>query len=196
MSAANATLTTARLTLEPLAESHAALLFGDLSDAELFRFVPQNPPASAEKLAERYKRLMSRSSPDGTEWWLNWALRLGADGAYVGIVEGIVEESGQATLGCTIFTAHQRKGYGAEASTILREHMLDAFGASSVVAFVDTRNVAFAKLVEKIGFKREGLLPDADHFKGARSDEYRYRYKRAAAKSASKPASKAKAKAR
>lgn len=181
MSAANATLTTARLTLEPLTEAHAALLFAGFSDPAHFQFVPQNPPVSVEKLAERYKRLESRSSPDGTEWWLNWAVRLGKDGEYVGLVQGTVPESGEALIAYDIFAPHQRKGYATEACTLLREHLLDAFGASSIVAFIDTRNASSVALVEKLGFKREGIMPDADHFKGSRSDEFRYRYKRKAA---------------
>lgn len=193
MSAANATLTTDRLTLEPLMAAHAAALFSGLSDPALYTLLPQNPPESAEKLAERYKRLESRASPDGTEWWLNWALRLGPAGDYVGLVAGVVLESGEAILTCTVLTSHQRKGLATEAATVLREHLLDAFGAQSITAYIDTRNTAACKLVEKLGFKREGILPDADHFKGSRSDEYRYRYKRAGAK---KPATRAPRKAR
>ncbi|GLR11454.1 hypothetical protein GCM10007907_02440 [Chitinimonas prasina] len=184
MSAANTVLTTQRLTLEPLTAAHAALLLDGLSDASLFSFVPQNPPASLEALTARYQRLESRSSPDGAEWWLNWAVRL-TDGEYVGVVEATVDEDNVASMGWFIFTPHQRKGYAAEAVAKLREHLMGPFMAEEFKIFIDTRNKASIALVEALGFKREALLPNADNFKGSKSDEYRYSFKPAAAKASS-----------
>lgn len=176
MSAANAVLTTERLTLEPLTATHADALFAGMSDERLYQFIPQNPPANIEALAARYKRLESRSSPSGDEWWLNWAVRLGKDGEYVGLVEATVDEDNAATLAWFIFTPHQRKGYALEAVTKLRTHLEGPFMAEAFKIHVDTRNAASIGLVEKLGFKREKLIPDADNFKGSKSDEYLYGY--------------------
>ncbi|HEY9104652.1 GNAT family N-acetyltransferase [Chitinimonas sp.] len=190
MSAANAVLTTERLTLEPLKQSHAAALLTGLSDEALYQFIPQNPPASLDALQTRYKRLESRSSPDGDEWWLNWAVRLGTDGEYVGVVEATVDEDNAATMAWFIFSAHQRKGYAKEAVAKLREHLEGPFMAESFKIFIDTRNVASVALVESLGFKREALVPNADNFKGSKSDEYRYTYVPASVAKAAKSAGK------
>ncbi|MGQ5523366.1 GNAT family N-acetyltransferase [Chitinimonas sp. PSY-7] len=175
MSAANTVLTTQRLTLEPITAAHAAQLLAGLSDEMLYQFIPQNPPASLEALQTRYKRLESRSSPDGDEWWLNWALRL-TDGEYVGVIDATVDEDNIATMGWFIFTQHQRKGYAKEAITKLREHLEGPFMAEAFKIFIDTRNAASVALMESLGFKREALIPNADNFKGSKSDEYRYTY--------------------
>jgi RimJ/RimL family protein N-acetyltransferase len=174
MSAANAVLTTERLTLEPITEAHAAKLFEGMADASLYQFIPQDPPASVEALAARYKRLESRSSPSGDEWWLNWAVRIGSDGDYVGTVQATVDEDNAAILAWTTFSKHQRKGYAAEALKRLCEHLEGPFMAESFKAFIDTRNAASVALVEKLGFKREKTIPNADNFKGSKSDEYQY----------------------
>jgi RimJ/RimL family protein N-acetyltransferase len=173
MSAANAVLTTERLTLEPLTAAHAAKLFAGLSHESLYQFIPQNPPASEEALATRYKRLETRSSPDGDEWWLNWAVRL-TDGDYVGVVEATVDEDNAATMAWFVFPDQQRKGYAFEAVTRLRAHLEGPFMAESFKIHVDTRNAASIALIEKLGFKREKTIPNADNFKGSKSDEYLY----------------------
>ncbi|WP_269532930.1 GNAT family N-acetyltransferase [Chitinimonas sp. BJYL2] len=173
MSAANAVLTTARLTLEPLKASHADALFAGLSNASLYQYIPQEPPASVEALRERYKRLESRSSPSGDEWWLNWAVRL-TDGAYIGRVEATVDEDNKAIVAWFVFAEHQRKGYAKEAVTKLLEHLEGPFMALEYEVFVDTRNAASIGLVESLGFKRAATIPNAQKFKGSTSDEYRY----------------------
>ena len=74
------TLETERLLLEPLMPEHAALLFEDLADERLYRFIPTDTPESAEALERRYRKLSSRRSPDGSEVWLNFAMRLREEG--------------------------------------------------------------------------------------------------------------------
>jgi [ribosomal protein S5]-alanine N-acetyltransferase len=41
-------------------------------------------------------------------------------------------------------------------------------------ALLDTRNEASWRLMERLGFRRNRLIKDADQFKGASSDEYEY----------------------
>ena len=47
-----------------------------------------------------------------------------------------------------------------------------------VSALVDTRNEASWRLLEALGFKRNGTIKNADHFKGKPSDECVYEIKR------------------
>ena len=78
-SKANDVLETERLRLEPLARCHAVPLFEALGDARIYRFIPEDPPGEHSKLEERYGFLEARRSPDGTQRWLNWAVRLRAE---------------------------------------------------------------------------------------------------------------------
>jgi hypothetical protein len=67
-------ISTARLILYPLKASHAEGMFYGLNDASSYDFTPDIPPLDVAALAERYKRLESRRSPDGQEVWLNWVI--------------------------------------------------------------------------------------------------------------------------
>lgn len=193
------TLHTPRLVLEPLVRVHAALLYPGLRDPALYTFIPKEPPASVETLAARFERLERRASPDGSERWLNWAARradapaVGASGAgtsgadasaagatapdasaYVGQLEATVSPDGTASIAYFVFASAQRTGYGAEGALAVVSFLFGE-GVSAVLAYLDTRNVASMKLVEKIGFRRDRIIEKADYFKGSSSDEYVYR---------------------
>lgn len=168
-------LATPRLVLEPLVAAHAERLFEGMSSPTLYTFIPQEPPRSIEALRARYERLEGRASPDGTERWLNWAARHD-DGPYVGLVEATVYADGRASIAYFVFAPFAGRGYGAEGTARVVQHLADDLGVRVVEAHIDTRNVASQRLVERVGFTRVGELRDADHFKGASSDEYVYRW--------------------
>src|SRR5579872_4594279 len=63
----NGQIDTQRLILEPLVERHADVLFEGLSDARLYEFTDDKPPANLSTLRARFHRLESRHSPDGSE---------------------------------------------------------------------------------------------------------------------------------
>jgi hypothetical protein len=68
------TLQTQRCTLEPQLEAHAAEMFAVLADPAIYEF-ENEPPSSAQWLAQRYRRLESRGPEDGSEQWLNWVVQ-------------------------------------------------------------------------------------------------------------------------
>jgi [ribosomal protein S5]-alanine N-acetyltransferase len=169
-------LGTPRLILEPLVVSHAQALYVALQAAELYRFIPRDPPPSPDSLAARYATLVMRHSPDGQELWLNWVLRQRDTGVYVGTVEVTVYPNHSAWLAYQVFPSFWHQGYATEACTCVLAHLVLAYQVSRVVAEIDTRNAASIHLVERLGFTRVAMTPHADHFKGTGSDEYRYEW--------------------
>jgi [ribosomal protein S5]-alanine N-acetyltransferase len=167
-------LKTPRLLLEPMRLDHAAVLYQPLQDRRLYRFIPQDPPASLRALEDRYGFLSARRSPDGREAWLNWAVRVLGSGDYAGTIEATVHENLEATIAYTVFVPYQRRGIAAEACKRLLEHLFDDYQVGVAAAEIDTRNVASIALVELLGFRRVAFQRDADYFKGSSSDEYRY----------------------
>ena len=168
------TLETSRLLLEPLVPSHGVHLHAPLSAAQLYTFIPQEPPASRESLEARYTALSARRSPDGQELRLNWALRRRDIGAYVGTLQATVRADRTAMLAYMVFVAFQGRGYAVEGAARVLAHLFDDYHVSVVVAEIDTRNGASIRLVEALGFVRVAMVPGADFFKGSLSDEYRY----------------------
>ena len=170
-------LTTDRLLLEPLTAAHAVALFHPLCDPALYRFIPDNPPESMAELAQQYRFWEARRSPDGSETWLNWALRRRDGTEYVGTLQASVLPDHSAVVAYVVFAQHQRQGYATEALARLVDHLIADLGVAVVAAEIDTRNLASIALVERLGFARVVLRKGADHFKGAPSDEYRYEFR-------------------
>jgi [ribosomal protein S5]-alanine N-acetyltransferase len=169
-----ARLETPRLLLEPILQGHASKLYERMQDERLYRFIPQDPLDTLPALEDRYQFLSGRRSPDGREAWLNWAVRERSSGEYAGTLETTVYDNGTAIIAYMVFVPYQRRGIAAEACGRLLEHLFEDYRMGMVAAEIDTRNAASIALVENLGFERVGFQKDADHFKGASSDEYRY----------------------
>lgn len=169
----DSTFDTKRLMLEPLREVHAAELFEVYSDRRMYTFIPQEPPASLEALAARYRFLEARQSPDGAEQWLNWVIRLKSTGVCIGCVQITLSQDGRAQLAYDVGVPYWRQGYATEACA----RVIEALFAQEVVevwAELDTRNTASIRLLERLGFQRGALKRNADFFKGSTSDEWTF----------------------
>jgi hypothetical protein len=86
-------IVTARLKLVPLAVGDAEEMVGVLGDERLYAFTGGRPPTLAE-LRARYAQLVVGRSPDGTEQWRNWIVRL-RDGRAVGTVQATITAGGR-----------------------------------------------------------------------------------------------------
>ncbi len=153
-------LTTRRLQLEPLVPAHARHLFEPLRDTRLYQFHAGPPPASIEELEQRYAGWAKRQSPDGTQTWLNYAVRE-ANGSYVGWVQATVA-SGVATIGYDIFPDFWRRGYATEACSALIRMLAEEYDVTSIIAVVDAENIASIRLLERLAFSCVWTGPSED----------------------------------
>jgi len=80
----------------------------------------------------------------------------------------------QVELGFTLARAHQGQGLMTEAARTLLGFLFGELETHRVSARLDVRNEACAKLLERLGFRREGHLRQNVFFKGAWGDEYLY----------------------
>jgi [ribosomal protein S5]-alanine N-acetyltransferase len=171
---------TPRLQIEALDRTHAPALFEALQDPRIYTFVPTNPPASVELLEARYRMLEARTSPDGREAWLNWAVRWRDRNEYLGRIEATVREGGTASIAYEFAPGFWGKGIATEACQWLVEELVARYGVRELLAEVDTRNTPSIRLLERLGFDRVGSRENADWFKGATSHEHTYRRRAAA----------------
>jgi ribosomal-protein-alanine N-acetyltransferase len=165
-------LQTPNLVLEPLKPAHADEIFPHLSDPALYTYVPQDPPADIERVRARYARLEHGRSADGQDLWLNWVIK---DKARIaGTVQATVVPDRTALIAYERYAPFAHKGVAAEAVGAMIAHLKDELETRVVRALVDTRNAPSIRLLERLGFERKRTIKDADHFKGATSDEYEY----------------------
>ena len=157
-----ATLTTPRLSLEPLRTEHAEEMAPVLADPELHTFIG-GEPATLEDLRRRYSRQSIGHSADGSQLWFNWVLRRG-EGQVIGTVQATVTENGAGTsadVAWVIGSAFQHQGFAREAAgtmvTWLREQ-----GVAEVVAHVHPDHHASAAVARAIGLTPTKTIVDGE----------------------------------
>src|SRR5205085_9214771 len=104
---------TARLTLEPQTVAHAQAMFAVLSDLRIYEH-ENEPPSSLEWLRARFARLESRQSPDGSEQWLNWVIRLPTS-ELAGYVQATVHADGRAAIAYVLASRYWGRGLATQA---------------------------------------------------------------------------------
>jgi RimJ/RimL family protein N-acetyltransferase len=164
-------LTTSRLALDAIDESHAEELCALFADRELHRFIPHEP-LTLEKQRERCTRWAKRRSLDGTELWLNWIGREKTSAKVVGHFQAGVKEDGVASVGYVVAREFQRKGLAFEGMDAVFSYLRDTLGVREIKAWSDTRNEASHRLARKLGMAQVDFIKNADFFKGANSDEF------------------------
>ncbi|BAZ11831.1 putative acetyltransferase [Calothrix sp. NIES-4071] len=165
---------TQRLLLEPLKLTHAVALYQLLQDKRIYEYIPTSAPASLEILEQRYQKLETRLSPDGSEAWLNWAVYIKEYKAYAGYIEATVLP-GVARIAYILAPQFWKQGYAYEACKCLISILWRDYNITEIIAEVDTRNLASFRLLERLGFTHIETRKNADFFKGVSSDEYIYR---------------------
>ena len=143
-------LRTARLRLQPQRAAHADEMFGVLSDPAIYAY-ENAPPTSAHALRERYARLESRRSADGSQLWLNWVLRVPAQGL-IGYVQATVLPGGRAMIGYEMASAHWGRGYAQEAVGAMLDELGRRYGVRAVSAVLKRPNARSRRLLERLAF--------------------------------------------
>jgi [ribosomal protein S5]-alanine N-acetyltransferase len=176
----NPPLVTSRLQLEPLLASHADALFAPLQDERIYRWISALPPTDIDKLRRTWSRNEPRLSPDGTEAWLNWAVRRTSDAAYIGKLDAAVNATNVVTnFGYLFFPDFWGQGYASECTRAMVEHFT-RHGLLEVYAFVTRGNEASERALLRAGFSRTRILPDNDRIRGSLHDDVEYLYRPAA----------------
>jgi len=146
------TLSTRRLVLEPQVVGHAEEMFDALGDPAIYEF-ENEPPESLDWLRERFRKLESRRSADGSEFWLNWVVRLPGERA-MGFVQATVYAGGWADVAYVFSSAHWGKGYASEAVEEMLEELAATWGVTRYEAVYKTANVRSRRLLDRLGFTR------------------------------------------
>jgi [ribosomal protein S5]-alanine N-acetyltransferase len=147
------TLVTPALTLEPLTVAHADEMFAVLSDTQIYPYIDQAAPESTAHLRSVYTRLEARHSPDGTERWLNWALRLNnSSAALIGVVQATVFHDHRSWVAYVLNSAYWGQGYASQATKAMMDCLRDDYGVTQYMATVEKENLRSIKLLIKQGF--------------------------------------------
>jgi [ribosomal protein S5]-alanine N-acetyltransferase len=167
------TLPTARLRLRPFTSADADALFALHSNAHVLRYWDA-PPWSERSRAERFIADCGRIAEEGSGARL--AMDRVDDQAFIGWC-GLTRwnpDYRSASLGYCLDEAAWGHGYATEAARALLRWAFDTLDLNRVQAETDTRNVASARVLEKLGFVREGTLREDCVVNGEVSDSWVY----------------------
>jgi len=166
-------LETTRLVLTPIRATDAQALFAIQSDRPGMRY--WNHPAWTD-LKQAYVQILDDLAALEAGTQLKLAIREHVDGPLLGIVVvfAIDETSRRAEIGYHLAPAAQGKGYMHEALSRFAAYLFDELRMRRLEAEIDPRNVSSAKVLERIGFQREGLLRERWRVAGEVSDSAVY----------------------
>jgi [ribosomal protein S5]-alanine N-acetyltransferase len=173
MSLPTPTLQTTHLLLRPFTGADEADVFVLRSNAYVMRYWDA-PPWTERAQAEQFVAACTRIAEEGSG--ARFAIERGTDQAFIGWC-GLTRwnpEYRSASLGYCLSDAAWGHGYATEAGRAVLRWAFDTLDLNRVQAEVDTRNAASARVLEKLGFLREGTLREDCIVDGVVSDSWVY----------------------
>ena len=170
---ADVQLRTDRLDLRPLRPEDAESLFRIYSDPEFTRYWSTAPWTSLSQATALIEKDLRELAADE-------ALRLGIflreQNRLIGTCSlfHVSAQCRRAEVGYGIAPAYWRQGYMFEAVSALLDFAFGTLAMNRLEADIDPRNTASARSLEKLGFRREGLLPERWIVDGEVSDSALY----------------------
>lgn len=151
---------TDRLIFEPIGADHAAALFPALSDPLVYEHLGCDPPPSVEWLSGQFARIAAGPPPHGPdEQWLNFGVRLKADGQWIGRIEAIAHQQ-YAEVAYLFGPAHWGRGYAAESVGWLQQYLRIVHGVSEFWATTAPANDRSIRLLLRSGYVPTALADD------------------------------------
>jgi RimJ/RimL family protein N-acetyltransferase len=148
-------LETARLLLRPVRLSDAEPMFEEYaSDPAVTRFLLWRPQTSVEGVRDFLCGALERAAA-GAE--AHWVLTRRGEDRPLGAI-GCVGQGFRAELGYVLGRAYWNRGYMSEALGAVVAWSLALGSLHRVWAVCDVENLASARVLEKSGMSREGLL--------------------------------------
>jgi len=165
----------ARLLLRPLTEADVGDLVEYRSIPEVCRYVPFEPQ-SAEDVKVRISGVWRPQTLDQEGDAITLGAELVESGKVIGdvMVRWLSAEHSCGEIGYVFSPAYSGRGYAAEAAHAGLHVAFDDFGLHRVIARVDARNLASARLARRIGMRQEALLRENEWFKGEWTDEIEF----------------------
>ena len=167
--AAATELHTPRLLLRPLREDDDAALFAIFSDAVAMRYWSGPPWTDA---AQARQRIAGDAAGHAAGEHLALGIVRREDGRLIGrcTLFDLWPSCRRAQVGYILDASAWGQGFAAEAVDALLRHGFDALDLNRVEADIDPRNAASARLLQRLGFTREGLLRERWIVNGEVSD--------------------------
>lgn len=168
-------LETPRLILRPFQDDDLDAFVAYRSDPEVARYQSWEAPFPRAQ-GEAFIAEMQAAQPGAPGLWYQLAIERRAQLGLIGdcVFHRFAHEPRQAEIGFSLARAAQGQGYATEAISRLLAHLFDALALHRVTAICDAANRPSARVLERVGMRREGHLIENVWFKGRWGSEYHY----------------------
>jgi RimJ/RimL family protein N-acetyltransferase len=168
-------LRTERLLLRPFAPGDFEALLAIQSRADVARYLYWDPRTSAEvreALGTKIRATAIVAEGDS----LSLAAELRDSGELIGdcSLQWTSSEHRQGEIGFVFHPDHHGQGYATEAADALLELAFDGLRLHRVIGRLEARNAASARVLERLGMRKEAHLVENEHVKGEWQSEVIY----------------------
>jgi ribosomal-protein-alanine N-acetyltransferase len=150
------TLTTEHLALVEIQQSHLSdiyLLFSDRKVTEYYNLLPLKEEQDGQKLLDWFRNRFK----DGLG--IRWGIALKGTSTIIGTIGfNNFTAKHQANIGYDLQSAYWNRGYMTEALRIIIDFGFNELDVNRIEAEVMQGNVISEKLLEKLNFRRDGVL--------------------------------------
>lgn len=136
-----------------------------LNSPKFLKYIGDRGVRSVEQAAEFIENRYRQSYRDHGYGLYTVALH---DGTYLGMCGFVKRQQFEfADLGFAFLPEHERQGYGFESADAMLEYGRKSLGFNKVLAITSLDNDASGSLLEKLGFKLDGVeeMPDGEQLK-------------------------------
>ncbi len=162
-----------RVQLRMLRVDDVPQLYAQFSDPKVMRYWSRPPLMRIEEARTLFEELQGGVS---TGEFAQWAIARRSDDLMIGscALFAYQQVHRRAAIGYALASAHWGHGYAHEALRLALDHAFGMLELHRLEADVDPRNVASTRLLEKLGFVREGVLRERWHVSGEMQDSAIY----------------------
>lgn len=171
MSLPTPTLHTSRLKLRPFNDSDVDDLFALQSNAYVLRYW-NTPPWTERARAEKFISTCQQMAEEGTG--IRLAVDRESDDSFIGwcTFNRWNPAYRSASIGFCFNESVWGHGYATESARALVEWAFNTLDLNRIHSETDTRNIASARVLEKLGFVREGTMREDCIVDGVTSDSW------------------------
>jgi RimJ/RimL family protein N-acetyltransferase len=166
-------LSTERLKLRALSEADIPAHYAIFSDHDVARYWSREPWTDIAQAEESIRAIMAACA-DGSE--ARFGIELLATGELIGNVglHHFFEQNRRCEIGYALGSRHWGQGYATEALRAAIQYGFDALNLNRIEADIDPRNVGSGRVLEKVGFRKEGYMPERWFVFGEFADTVNY----------------------
>lgn len=165
---------TERLILRKFKESDVDTFFNYRTNPKVVMYQSEGWVNYKHEQAVEFVKKQMNFEPGIRDTWFQIAIELKDTGNLIGdiAIHTLPEDINQVEIGFSLNPIYQNKGFGIEAVKRLIEYIFNVLNMHRVIAITDARNKPSVKLLEKVGFRKEGHFIKNAWYKGEYTDEY------------------------